>query len=151
MNLLDNTQNQIKNITKTLLDPIKTLLHPSNISYGFIGLTTVLLGYYTFFENNIENPLPDTLASPSESAASQPNTASSETTTASSETTTASSLNPFASSEPSTAASSLNPFASSDSSSEPSSASVSSNTSDEKPMFSGGKKYQRKTNKYKYR
>jgi len=144
MNLLDNTQNQIKNITKTLLDPIKTLLHPSNISYGFIGLTTVLLGYYTFFENNIENPLPDTLASPSESAASQPNTASSETTTASS-------LNPFASSEPSTAASSLNPFASSDSSSEPSSASVSSNPSDEKPMFSGGKKYQRKTNKYKYR
>ena len=129
MNLLDNTQNQIKNITKTLLDPIKTLLHPSNISYGFIGLTTVLLGYYTFFENNIENPLPDTLASPSESAASQPNTASSETTTASS----------------------LNPFASSDSSSEPSSASVSSNPSDEKPMFSGGKKYQRKTNKYKYR
>ena len=144
MNLLDNTQNQIKNIAKTLLEP-------SNISYGFIGLTTAILGYYTFFENDIENPLPDTLASPSESAASQPNTASSETTTASSETTTASSLNPFASSEPSTAASSLNPFASSDSSSEPSSASVSSNTSDEKPMFSGGKKYQRKTNKYKYR
>ena len=128
MNLLDNTQNQIKNITKTLL-------HPSNISYGFIGLTTVLLGYYTFFENNIENPLPDTLASPSESAASQPNTASSETTTASS-------LNPFASSEPSTtssepttassAASSLNPFA-----------------SDEKPIISGGKRKLKKTRKSK--
>ena len=128
MNLLDNTQNQIKNIAKTLL-------HPSNISYGFIGLTTVLLGYYTFFENNIENPLPDTLASPSESAASQPNTASSETTTASS-------LNPFASSEPSTtssepstassAASSLNPFA-----------------SDEKPIISGGKRKLKKTKKSK--
>ena len=128
MNLLDNTQNQIKNIAKTLL-------HPSNISYGFIGLTTVLLGYYTFFENNIENPLPDTLASPSESAASQPNTASSETTTASS-------LNPFASSEPSTtssdpstassAVSSLNPFA-----------------SDEKPIISGGKRKLKKTKKSK--
>jgi hypothetical protein len=121
MNLLDNTKNQIKNITKTLLEP-------SNISYGFIGLTTVLLGYYTFFENNIENPLPDTLASPSESAASQPNTASSETTTASS-------LNPFASSEPSTtssAASSLNPFA-----------------SDEKPIISGGKRKLKKTRKSK--
>ena len=128
MNLLDNTQNQIQNIAKTLL-------HPSNISYGFIGLTTVLLGYYTFFENNIENPLPDTLASPSESAASQPNTASSETTTASS-------LNPFASSEPSTtssdpstassAVSSLNPFA-----------------SDEKPIISGGKRKMKKTKKSK--
>ena len=128
MNLLDNTQNQIQNIAKTLL-------HPSNISYGFIGLTTVLLGYYTFFENNIENPLPDTLASPSESAASQPNTASSETTTASS-------LNPFASSEPSTtssdpstassAVSSLNPFA-----------------SDEKPIISGGKRKLKKTKKSK--
>jgi hypothetical protein len=93
MNLLDNTQNQIKNITKTLLKP-------SNISYGFIGLTTVLLGYYTFFENNIENPLPDTLASPSESAASSLNPfASSEPNTASSEPNTASSLNPFASDE----------------------------------------------------
>ena len=125
MNLLDNTQNQIKNITKTLLRPIKTLLEPSNISYGFIGLTTVLLGYYTFFENDIENPLPDTLASPQSES-------------------TASSLNPFASSQSSTAssdpstASSLNPFAS-------------SNPSDEKPIISGGKKYQRKTNKYKYR
>jgi hypothetical protein len=129
MNLLDNTQNQIKNITKTLLKP-------SNISYGFIGLTTVLLGYYTFFENNIENPLPDTLASPSESAASSLNPfASSEPNTAS----TASSLNPFASSEPNTAssepntASSLNPFA-----------------SDEKPIISGGKrKLGKKTKKSK--
>jgi hypothetical protein len=129
MNLLDNTQNQIKNITKTLLKP-------SNISYGFIGLTTVLLGYYTFFENNIENPLPDTLASPSESAASSLNPfASSEPNTAS----TASSLNPFASSEPNTASSepnttsSLNPFA-----------------SDEKPIISGGKrKLGKKTKKSK--
>ena len=136
MNLLDNTQNQIKNITKTLLKP-------SNISYGFIGLTTVLLGYYTFFENNIENPLPDTLASPSESAAS--------------------SLNPFASSEPNTAstASSLNPFASSEpntASSEPNTASSEPNTtsslnpfaSDEKPIISGGKrKLGKKTKKSK--
>ena len=135
MNLLDNTQNQIKNITKTLLRPIKTLLEPSNISYGFIGLTTVLLGYYTFFENNIENPLTDTLASQSESAASEPSNTSSETTTASS-------LNPFASSETSntssetsntsSAASSLNPFA-----------------SDEKPIISGGKRKLKKTRKSK--
>ena len=121
MNLLDNTQNQIKNITKTLLEP-------SNISYGFIGLTTVLLGYYTFFENNIENPLTDTLASQSESAASEPSNTSSETTTASS-------LNPFASSETSntsSAASSLNPFA-----------------SDEKPIISGGKRKLKKTRKSK--
>ena len=139
MHLLDNTQNQIKNITKTLLEP-------SNISYGFIGLTTVLLGYYTFFENNIENPLPDTLGSPSESAASslnpfassepsnassEPSIASSEPSNASSEPSIASSLNPFASSEPSNA-SSLNPIA-----------------SDEKSIISGGKRKLKKTRKSK--
>ena len=136
MSLLDNTKIQIKNIAKTLLRPIKILLHPTNISYGFIGLTTAILGYYTFFENNIEKPLPDTLASPSESNASpSESTASSP---ASSQESTASSLNPFASSPESTAsspsesiASSLNPFAS-------------SNPSDEKPIISGGKKYKTK-------
>jgi hypothetical protein len=34
---------------------VNALLNPSNISYGFIGITTAILGYYTFFENNIED------------------------------------------------------------------------------------------------
>jgi predicted RNA-binding protein with RPS1 domain len=34
---------------------INAILNPSNISYGFIGITTAILGYYTFFENNIED------------------------------------------------------------------------------------------------
>ena len=142
MNLLDNTQNQIKNITKTLLRPIKTLLEPSNISYGFIGLTTVLLGYYTFFENNIENPLPDTLASPSESAASQPNTASSETTTASS-------LNPFASSETSNTSSETSNTSSETSNTSSAASSLNPFASDEKPIISGGKRKLKKTRKSK--
>jgi cytoskeletal protein RodZ len=135
MNLLDNTQNQIKNITKTLLEP-------SNISYGFIGLTTVLLGYYTFFENNIENPLPDTLASPSESAASQPNTASSETSNTSS-------LNPFASSEPSTTSSEPSTTSSEPSTESSAASSLNPFASDEKPIISGGKRKLKKTRKSK--
>ena len=36
---------------------------PSIISYSFIGITTIILGYYTFFEKDIETadktPLPE--------------------------------------------------------------------------------------------
>ena len=142
MNLLDNTQNQIKNITKTLLRPIKTLLEPSNISYGFIGLTTVLLGYYTFFENNIENPLTDTLASQSESAASEPSNTSSETTTASS-------LNPFASSETSNTSSETSNTLSETSNTSSAASSLNPFASDEKPIISGGKRKLKKTRKSK--
>jgi cytoskeletal protein RodZ len=142
MNLLDNTQNQIKNITKTLLRPIKTLLEPSNISYGFIGLTTVLLGYYTFFENNIENPLTDTLASQSESAASEPSNTSSETTTASS-------LNPFASSETSNTSSETSNTSSETSNTSSAASSLNPFASDEKPIISGGKRKLKKTRKSK--
>lgn len=137
MSLLDNTKNQIQNIAKTLL-------HPSNISYGFIGLTTALLGYYTFFENNIENPLPDTLASTPESITTSPES------TASPSESIASSLNPFASSPESpteSTASSLNPFASSPASSPSESIASSLNpfaSSDKKPIISGGKKYKTK-------
>ena len=142
MNLLDNTQNQIKNITTTLLRPIKTLLEPSNISYGFIGLTTVLLGYYTFFENNIENPLTDTLASQSESAASEPSNTSSETTTASS-------LNPFASSETSNTSSETSNTLSETSNTSSAASSLNPFASDEKPIISGGKRKLKKTRKSK--
>ena len=45
MDLLDNAKKQIKNIANT-----------TTITYGFIGITTCILSYYTFFENDIETP-----------------------------------------------------------------------------------------------
>jgi hypothetical protein len=46
MELLDNAKKQIKNIANT-----------TTITYGFIGITTCILSYYTFFENDIETPV----------------------------------------------------------------------------------------------
>jgi hypothetical protein len=47
-----------------ILDDAKKIINsaitPTNITYGFVGITTVLLSYYTFFENDIENPLNET-------------------------------------------------------------------------------------------
>jgi cytoskeletal protein RodZ len=117
MSLLINTKNKIKNKIQTIAN---YLIDTTKISYGFIGLTTAILGYYTFFENNIEKPLPDTLASPSESNASTlESTASSP-----------------ASSPESTASS-------------PSESIASSNPSDEKPIISGGKKNKKNKTKKK--
>ena len=61
MSLLDSTNYQIKSITNTIKNTINTSLNSSIISYGFIGMTTAILGYYTFFENDIEIPMPENL------------------------------------------------------------------------------------------
>jgi hypothetical protein len=46
MNILDNAKKAIN-----------SAMNSTNITYGFVGITTVILSYYTFFENDIENPL----------------------------------------------------------------------------------------------
>ena len=50
MSLLDTAKYQIKSITN---------LTSSTVSYGLIGISTAILGYYTFFENDIEIPAPE--------------------------------------------------------------------------------------------
>ena len=44
-----------------ILDDAKKIINsaitPTNITYGFVGITTVILSYYTFFENDIETPV----------------------------------------------------------------------------------------------
>ena len=50
MSLLDRAKYQIKSITN---------LTSSTVSYGLIGISTAILGYYTFFENDIEIPAPE--------------------------------------------------------------------------------------------
>jgi hypothetical protein len=47
-----------------ILDDAKKIINsaitPTNITYGFVGITTAILSYYTFFENDIEKPLNET-------------------------------------------------------------------------------------------
>jgi hypothetical protein len=42
-----------------ILDNAKKTLNSTTIAYGFVGITTVILSYFTFFENDIEKPLDD--------------------------------------------------------------------------------------------
>lgn len=39
-----------------ILDSAK---NTTTIAYGFVGITTLILSYFTFFENDIEKPLDD--------------------------------------------------------------------------------------------
>ena len=44
-----------------ILDDAKKIINsaitPTNVTYGFVGITTAILSYYTFFENDIETPV----------------------------------------------------------------------------------------------
>ena len=61
MNLLDSAKYQLK----TMTNAIKTTINTTTISYGFIGISTAILGYYTFFENDIETPVMEPTEAPS--------------------------------------------------------------------------------------
>ena len=54
MSLLDTINYQFKGITDAIGTAINATVNSTNISYGFIGVSTAILGYYTFFENDIE-------------------------------------------------------------------------------------------------
>ena len=49
---MTSINDKITNITKTLMSQ-------NVLMYGFVGITTAVLGYYTFFENDIETPQPE--------------------------------------------------------------------------------------------
>ena len=53
MNILDDA----KKIINSAITPINSAITPTNITYGFVGITTAILSYYTFFENDIETPV----------------------------------------------------------------------------------------------
>ena len=62
MDLLISTKNKISNYTKVFDSTLAI--------NSFIGISVAVLGYYTFFENNIETPLET--PSPSESIFGSP-------------------------------------------------------------------------------
>ena len=68
MDLLISTKNKISNYTKVFDSTLAI--------NSFIGISVAVLGYYTFFENNIETPLET--PSPSESIFGSPTPTPSE-------------------------------------------------------------------------
>ena len=56
MSLLDSAKYQLKTMTNTIKTAVNATVNSTTISYGFIGISTAILGYYTFFENDIETP-----------------------------------------------------------------------------------------------
>ena len=65
MSLLNNTKYKFTNVFDSSL-----------IINGFIGVSVVILGYYTFFENNIEIPIesePQQMSEPQQISEPQPN------------------------------------------------------------------------------
>ena len=56
MSLLDSAKYQLKTMTNAIKTAVNATVNSTTISYGFIGISTAILGYYTFFENDIETP-----------------------------------------------------------------------------------------------
>ena len=50
MSLLENAKQKINSLFTS---------NPIAISYSLIGMTTIILGYYTFFENDIDTQVED--------------------------------------------------------------------------------------------
>lgn len=56
MSLYDSAKSQIKSVTNTIKTVANATINSTTITYGFIGVTTAIISYYTFFENDIEVP-----------------------------------------------------------------------------------------------
>jgi hypothetical protein len=71
MNLLNNTKQKIMNVSlfNNTKQKITSIFDSTFFINGFIGVSVVILGYYTFFENNIEIPVePKSVSKPEETS-----------------------------------------------------------------------------------
>ncbi len=48
--------NKLEHATRSITS---TITNPSYLSYGLIGISSVILGYYTLFDDNIDSKEPD--------------------------------------------------------------------------------------------
>lgn len=53
MSLFDSAKSKINSLVKTVAN---TTFTSTTVTYGFIGISTAILSYYTFFEKDIEVP-----------------------------------------------------------------------------------------------
>jgi hypothetical protein len=56
MSLLDSAKSQINSVINKIKTVANATVNSTTITYGFIGVSTVIISYYTFFENDIEIP-----------------------------------------------------------------------------------------------
>lgn len=56
MSLSDSAKSQFDSVINSVKKVANSLFNSTNVTYGFIGVSTVILSYYTFFEKDIEAP-----------------------------------------------------------------------------------------------
>ena len=56
MSLFDSAKSQLNRVANTIKTVANATLNSTTITYSFIGVSTAIIGYYTFFENDIEVP-----------------------------------------------------------------------------------------------
>jgi hypothetical protein len=56
MSLFDSAKSQINSVINKIKTVANATVNSTTITYGFIGVSTVIISYYTFFENDIEIP-----------------------------------------------------------------------------------------------
>ena len=54
MSLYDSAKSKINGVINSIKIAANATLNSTTITYGFIGITTGILSYYTFFEKDIE-------------------------------------------------------------------------------------------------
>jgi hypothetical protein len=56
MSLFDSAKSQLNSVANTIKTVANATINSTTITYGFIGVSTAIISYYTFFENDIEVP-----------------------------------------------------------------------------------------------
>lgn len=57
MSLLDSAKSKINSFVNSVKTVANATINSTTVTYGFIGISTAILSYYTFFEKDIEVPV----------------------------------------------------------------------------------------------
>ena len=57
MSLFDSAKSKINSVVNSVKTVANATFTSSTVTYGFIGVSTAILSYYTFFEKDIEVPV----------------------------------------------------------------------------------------------
>ena len=57
MSLFDSAKSKINSVVNSVKIVANATINSTTVTYGFIGVSTAILSYYTFFEKDIEVPV----------------------------------------------------------------------------------------------
>jgi hypothetical protein len=57
MSLFDSAKSKINSVVNSVKTVANATINSTTVTYGFIGVSTAILSYYTFFEKDIEVPV----------------------------------------------------------------------------------------------